>query len=225
MGTTAELVIPASEFALARTLDEIPSVEATIEPVVATDPGQLMPYVRFRGVPEAIEQVEATLRSDPTVRNATLLANSDEERRYRIEWDEAVTETIQILTAEEASILDARGEGAHWRLRVLVPERDALSRTYETATETGLTVDLASVHEIETDERSRYGLTDAQYETLVEALMNGYYEIPRTVDMEALAEHLEISHQALSERLRRAHRRLVTEALDIERDLEEFEGD
>ncbi|WP_254863170.1 helix-turn-helix domain-containing protein [Halovivax gelatinilyticus] len=223
MGTTAELVIPASEFALARTLDEIGSLDVSVEPVVATDPGQLMPYVRFRGPTAEIERVDEIIADDPTVTRATLLANSEEESRYRIQWDDSVTETVRVLTGENASILGASASDAHWHLRVLVPERDELSRTYETATEAGITVDLARVHEIETDERSRYGLTDAQYETLVEALVNGYYEIPRTVDMEALAEHLDISHQALSERLRRAHRRLVTEALDVERDVEEFE--
>ena len=216
MGTTAELVIPANEFALARSMDTVPSLEARIEPVVATAANVIMPHVRFRADANELEDVEGALRDDPSVVTYDRLANSDDEHRYRIEWASSVVDAVSHLTAKRATILDATGAGTQWRLRILVPERDALSQTYDVATEAGLTVDVARVHELETTERSRYGLTDAQYETLIEALASGYYEIPRDVDMEGLARELDISHQALSERLRRAHRRLVTEALDID---------
>ncbi|MFC3958455.1 helix-turn-helix domain-containing protein [Halovivax cerinus] len=216
MGTTAELVIPAHEFALARSLDRLPSLQVRIEPIVASDAASTMPHVQFRGEPDALDGLDTQLADDPTVDSANRLANSEDEHRYRIRWADSVVETVEHLTDREATILDARGSGAQWRLRVLVPERDALSETYDAATDAGITIDVARVHELELTERSRYGLTDAQYETLVTALASGYYEIPRDVDMEGLAKELEISHQALSERLRRAHRRLVTEALDVD---------
>ncbi|WP_247728867.1 helix-turn-helix domain-containing protein [Halovivax limisalsi] len=218
MGTTAELVMPTSEFALAHTLSEASSLTAGIEPLVATDPARVMPYVTFRGQRADVDGLESTLAADPSVREATALTNGDETSRFRIEWDPTVTETVRTLTETDASILEATAENTHWRFRLLVPRRDDLSRTYDAATEAGLTLDVVRVHEMESDERSRYGLTDAQHETLIQALEHGYYEIPRTVDMEELATHLEISHQALSERLRRAHRRLVTEALDADDD-------
>lgn len=37
----------------------------------------------------------------------------------------------------------------------------------------------------------------------------GYYEVPRSVSMTELANILDISYQALSERLRRAHANLI----------------
>ncbi|MFC7008889.1 helix-turn-helix domain-containing protein [Halalkalicoccus salilacus] len=37
----------------------------------------------------------------------------------------------------------------------------------------------------------------------------GYYDVPRTVTLTELANKLDISHQALSERLRRAHANLI----------------
>lgn len=220
MGTTAELVIPAREFALARSMDEAPSLEVRVEPVVASNPGSIMPHVCFRGDADSLADLSQLLENDPTVAAHDRLANSEDEHQYLIEWATPVVEAVGHLTARRATILDATGSGTQWRLRILVPERDALSETYDAATEAGLTVDVARVHELETTERSRYGLTDAQYETLIEALGCGYYEIPRDVDMEGLAKELDISHQALSERLRRAHRRLVTEALDVDQPLD-----
>ncbi len=115
----------------------------------------------------------------------------------------------------EATVLDAAVENTQWRFRVLFPERDALSRTYEFATDLGLTIDIRTIHRLDEARRNRYGLTDAQYETLVEALDRGYYEISRESDMDALSDTLGVSHQALSERLRRAHQSLVDEAIDV----------
>lgn len=62
------------------------------------------------------------------------------------------------------------------------------------------------------------GLTPEQYETLVAAVEHGYFEIPREVSMQDLAEELGVSHQALSERLRRAYETLVTAELDVNPD-------
>ena len=215
MSTIAELVVPADEFALARTLETVPDLEADVERVVAYDPDQVMPYVWFSTETDGFERLEAALEDDSSVSSVELLTDLENERLYRMEWVEDVTVVVHALTEEQATILDASGEGLQWHLRILFPEREALSRTYEFADGEGLTIDVARIHELDDGRAGRYGLTDAQHETLVEALKHGYYQIPRETDMEHLAEHLDISHQALSERLRRAHRRLVTEALSV----------
>jgi predicted DNA binding protein len=69
------------------------------------------------------------------------------------------------------------------------------------------------VYEVDSAERVRFGLTEEQQEALVESYEHGYYEVPRDLDASALAERLDISHQALSERLRRATGALVEDAL------------
>ncbi|WP_436931999.1 helix-turn-helix domain-containing protein [Halosimplex halobium] len=60
---------------------------------------------------------------------------------------------------------------------------------------------------------SEYGLTDRQQEALTLALARGYYESPRQVSTEELAEELGISQPATSDLLRRAERQLLTTAL------------
>ena len=56
-------------------------------------------------------------------------------------------------------------------------------------------------------------LTEKQRETLELAIKKGYYEKPRAADLTTLAEELEISKSAVSQRLRTAERKLITNAL------------
>ena len=217
MSTIAELTVPAAEFALWHTLAAADDLEVEIERVVAHDPDRVMPYVWFAGDESVLEGLDDALADDSSVDEYELLTDLDDERLYRMHWVDDVAVIVHLLTEEEATILDAVVEDTRWRLRVLFPEREALSSTYEFATEQGLTVDVRKIHRLEEegDRHGRYGLTDAQYETLVAALEHGYYGIPRETDMEDLSDELGVSHQALSERLRRAHLALVEEAIDV----------
>ncbi len=56
-------------------------------------------------------------------------------------------------------------------------------------------------------------LTEKQRHTLEVALELGYFETPRDITLKELAAELDITHQALSERLRRATAALATAAL------------
>lgn len=59
----------------------------------------------------------------------------------------------------------------------------------------------------------RYGLTEPQRDTIVTAYKAGYFEIPREVSLVDFAEQQGLSHQALSERVRRGLRNLVDSTL------------
>jgi len=68
-----------------------------------------------------------------------------------------------------------------------------------------------------TDEGSA-PLTDKQLEVLNAALEHGYYECPRETQLKELADEIGISHQALSERMRRANKQLALAALKSQSD-------
>jgi predicted DNA binding protein len=59
----------------------------------------------------------------------------------------------------------------------------------------------------------QYMLTDTQRETIQLAHELGYYDIPRDVTMADLASELDVSQQALSKRLRRAHETITQHLL------------
>jgi len=203
--------VPAEEFALYETLSSSLDVEFEVERIVETGEEAAMPLVWVRGADQ--EAVSDAFESDPSVQGIELLSAFDDEQLYRMDWVADVDLVLQMLTNSEATITDAYGTDGRWHLRVLYPDRESLSKTTEFRDEEGLTFDVTAIREMEGEPVGRYGLTAEQFEALEAALEAGYYEVPRDVDQNELAEELGISHQALSERLRRATGALVEDAL------------
>ncbi|MFC7157751.1 helix-turn-helix domain-containing protein [Halomarina halobia] len=78
-----------------------------------------------------------------------------------------------------------------------------------------MSFDIDAIRELDGEPVGRYGLTEEQYEALTEAAKQGYFEVPRDIQLGKLADELSISHQALSERIRRAMLALVGDTLLI----------
>ena len=172
-----------------------------------------MPLVWIRGADDAT--ITETFATDPSVRDLSLLAEFDSARLYWMEWTQDVRVVIQMLTNSEATIMSAHGEDGQWTFRVLYPTREAAAKTQQFCDEEGLTFDVEMIREVEGEpgRGGQYGLTDSQFEALRAASEAGYYKVPREVTANELSEELGISHQALSERLRRAQDALVTEMI------------
>ena len=68
---------------------------------------------------------------------------------------------------------------------------------------------LDSIYEMNAERYGRYGRTAEQSETLVVAVTQGYFDVPRGATMDDLAAELGVSRQAVPERLRRAHKGLI----------------
>jgi predicted DNA binding protein len=61
--------------------------------------------------------------------------------------------------------------------------------------------------------RRVWSLTDRQEQLLTAALELGFYDVPRKVDLRELARLFNVSPRAMSEALRRAHKRIVSQVL------------
>lgn len=206
MVTMVECRVPTEQFALARTFLLCSELRVEVERFVAQDAGSAMPFVWV--TTDDFEAFEAALVEDPSVETFSMLTELEDERLYRMNWVQEVELMVQFLLDERSAVVSARTDGGSWRLRVMCPDRDSLSRTYECCEENGLSLTIDSIYELD-EERSEFGLTRSQYETLRLAKRLGYYDVPRTVTLTELANELDISHQALSERLRRAHANLI----------------
>lgn len=211
MSTIITVDLPADEFALQKTLESTPDIEFEVERVAAHEGDSVTPYVWVTA--DDLEQVKAMLADDDSIRNAELLEEVDGSQLYRMDWVGQVELITHMLTEEKATVLDAYGQKGWWTLRILFPEHDGLSRANEFSENAGLTFKIKTIHEMEAERHGRFGLTETQHETLQAAIKQGFYDIPRSVTIDELAADLDISHQALSERLRRAHRNLVQDAL------------
>ncbi|WP_458190449.1 helix-turn-helix domain-containing protein [Haladaptatus sp. NG-WS-4] len=213
MSTIAEIELPAQEFALRETLREIPEAEFDVVRVAAHDDDQVLPYLWAYA--DDFEELDDVLQNDPSVNEMTLLEDLGDERLYRMYWVEQIRVVIHIIIEEKATILNLHGKEDRWRLRILFPTRDSLSATYDFCQNSGLSLDIRNIYEMSDTRHGLFGLTEEQHETLLMALESGYYDIPRESTADDLASSLDISHQAVSERLRRGHRSLVKNALAV----------
>lgn len=213
MGTIAEFELPVTEFALSATFERLSDLETEIERLVAHEQGQLMPFVWMTA--EDFERVDEALDDDPSVDSAERVSTVGDSRLYRMAWVEATEMVAHVLVEEDGTILSAVGDRAGWEFRVLFPDRSALSRTYEFAEERGLSVSVSRIYDLDENRSGRFGLTEQQHETLIEAINCGYFDVPRGITQPELAGRLGISHQALSERLRRAQRTLTKNTVVI----------
>lgn len=211
MASAVELRLPADEFALSHTLVSTPGCSIEVERLVAKGSDSLMPLVWV--VAEDFSAFETALEDDPTVESFSVLSEFDEKRFYRVNWASAVEGVVRLLVEEEGVLTRIRAQGGTWRLQAICPDRESISRTYELCRRSGLSLSIESIYDLAGRDSQRYGLTESQYATLLTAYEQGYYEVPRRVSLSELAEELGISHQALSERLRRSHANLVERTL------------
>ncbi|QSW99340.1 helix-turn-helix domain-containing protein [Haloterrigena alkaliphila] len=216
MTTIAELTLSTDEFALASTFEQFPDVEVRVESVVAEGPSRTMPLVWFSNVDR--DDLEATLEADSTVAEyQCLLEDADgDEWFYRLRYGEDIGSVCRAVYTNGGTLLDAQVADDQWTLRLLFPHREELSDAVSAIEDRGARVDVRRMVEAGQDEdlETTAALTEPQQEAISEAYRQGYYDVPREISLEELANELDISHQALSERLRRANRVLASEQLD-----------
>lgn len=206
--------IPSDEFALHHALRSLPETRFRVERIVESGEEAIMPLLWARGTDW--EALEAAVDEDSSVDRVQLLATFDDEFLFRVEWLDQVRILLQMLTSPGATVLDAFGRDERWRLRLLFPERQTFSETHDFCERHGLTFEIESVRELDTEPAGRYGLTTGQYRALVCAAEQGYFSVPRETTLEELADEADVSHQALSERLRRGTEALIKDALVLD---------
>ena len=203
--------VPTEALALAHTFEALPHVTFESERIIESGDDAVMPLLWARNANR--EPLEDAIDGDPTVNNVTLLADFDEELLYRMDWVDQMQLLLHMLTNSEATILDAHGRRDGWRLRVMFPSRSHLSETHEFCQDHGMEFTIESIREMDGQPSGRFGLTEDQYRALSTAVEKGYYDVPQKRTLEELAKEFEISHQALSERLRRGTESLVEDTL------------
>jgi len=213
MPTIVVANVPTEEFALHESLRAVPDLVVESQRVVEKGEGLMMPLIWVRGANG--ETVRAALADDSSVRSASRIASYENESLYQMEWKRGVELAVQIMTEDESVILDLYGTSDGWRLRSMFPDRDTLARTVEFCENHGLGFDVRRVREMNVVPSGRWGLTDEQYEALRVAWDAGYFGVPREADLGDVADRLDISHQALSERLRRGHTSLIKETIGV----------
>ena len=156
---------------------------------------------------------ESVPEDDPTVEEGVMFSETGEERSYQMTWTGPIDFIVQVLTEYSGTVTHADGSADGWDLRVVFPDRESLSRAYEAAQQADLQFSVKMIYGTEDARGVQYGLTERQRNTLAAAFEAGYFTVPRETTLADLAEQQDTSHQALSERLRRAMGNLVESTL------------
>lgn len=209
MSTIADFHLHGDALALSATFERADGAICEMEEALATD----FPSLWIGG--ESRQSIEDALTADPSVTSFTVVTGNSNEWLFELTLTEGAIDPFARTRIERATIVEASAANGTWSLRVRFPDRGAVSRTYDRFTDDGVTVDVTRLQDVSMDAAENLGLTDEQYEALVAAIEHGYFQIPRRTSLQDLAAELGISHQALSERLRRAFATLVEQELDL----------
>ncbi|SEV88811.1 GAF and HTH_10 associated domain-containing protein [Halobacterium jilantaiense] len=202
-----EAAVPADQLALAATLRTVPDARVDAVRTVAAGSDSMLPVLVFDG---HYEDVEPALRDDPSVASVSPLATLEKECVYQVEWADDASDRLETMFPEAGAVMRTRAADEKWCFRALFADRGPMEDWYHGCRDAGLDVDVESVHDPTESVRSRqHGLSRKQYVALETALQHGFYDIPRKVTLEELADEFDVSHQALSERLSRAHRSTI----------------
>ncbi|QLG61525.1 helix-turn-helix domain-containing protein [Halorarum salinum] len=216
MSVVVEVSVPAESFALADALAAEPDVAVEAERVASHSPEWILPFL-WAADGDRESFLEA-IRRDPTVENVIVIERADGDVLYGVEWSDSVRELITEMIDQHAIILEATARGADWRLRLRFTTEAEVTSFREYFEERGRRFEVHMIARPDAPRQREYGLTEEQHETLMTALREGYFDVPRTVTIEELADVLGVSSNAVSQRLRRATTNLVRHTLAIETD-------
>jgi hypothetical protein len=210
VATEAELRLPASAVALDEAFRSEPSLTCRVEAVASGRPDRPFAHTWVGGVER--ETLRETLHADPSVELREIVTEGNGRWLCDLGFDPAVRLVTTVIGGESGVVRAAAARSGTWRFHLWYPDRTSVGETVATLDGFGIDTDLRQIRmaDGQTDRR----LTRKQRETVEAAYRRGYFDVPRQVSLKTLADELDVSHQALSERLRRA----LTELLRFELD-------
>ncbi len=211
MSVIAEFTIQNPDLVLTRTLEAVPEMTVELEQQMAVTVYRPLLIVWATG--SDFEAFDTALQRDPTIESYTITEDLDVRKLYRLQLSRenllAVYPAYQKLGAVP---MVGRGKAGVWRRRVRFPTRDTLVEFQQFCSDEEIVFSLKRLYTPNDHERT-FQLTDSQLEALVAAHEAGYFNVPRDATLEDLSSTLNISKQSVSERLRRAQSRLVSNAI------------
>ncbi|MFC5972605.1 helix-turn-helix domain-containing protein [Halomarina salina] len=191
---------------LLQSLRQVPSTRITWEQTDTTANDERL--MLFWAESDDYDAFETAMYHDSTVTAPRTLTRFSDRRLYQVEQvGEGVAQSIYPTTVEAGGIIQqGTATYAGWWFQVAFPDNDALRHVHETCTEHDLDFSLERKYELATEDTpaTSYGLTEKQRDMLIHAVQQGYYDVPRATSLDCIADEQDISHQAASERLRRA---------------------
>jgi predicted DNA binding protein len=211
MSAIVELGVRASSFELGRILDAPQRGKVELEKLVPLG-GDAVPFLLVYDT--NWESFAESVEAHPSVNDVSVVDAFDDVVLFALDWTVHEDDLLSQIAANDGAVLEAWGTSSKWQLCLRFETHTGLS-TFRGACEAdGIELDVERVTNQPTSTTTDdLGLTTIQRETLLVAVEEGYYDIPRRCTTVELAEKLGVSDQAVTERLRRAIVSLVSNTL------------
>lgn len=194
---------------LSRASKAVPEMRFTGEDIVIE--GDVPRKFVFAAHGTRFDEFEAALERDPTVARYEVLQRGTDRAYYVVTYDTEAVEkgTYHIAVEHDIVFTDITLCDGEYTVQARVPDRESLKALRQYCRENTIPFRLRRIYREAGPAGAGSGLTDAQRQALRLAYERGYFDTPRETTLAELGEELGISRQALAERLRRGHRRLI----------------
>lgn len=207
MGFIAEFCVAIPP--LAQASKAVPEMQFSGEDIVLEDDQAHKFFITAHGT--RFDEFEAALHVDPTVAEYTVLGKLSETGYYIVTYagETDTRGTYHVAVEQDITYTSIRLQDGEYTVRARVPNRAALATLREYCQENDIPYRLERIYREETPDSRAHPLTDAQREAMQLAHEHGYFDSPRETTLDEIADELGISRQAVADRLRRGHRRLI----------------
>lgn len=212
MSITAKIHIEHELLALIPTVQRLGDISIRVITQGNTDPGStVFPFfIEY----DDRERLEAALDEDPTVEAYKCVDWMGEGGIYYIEHTEQTELISTVATGVNGFLIHTETADGGWRVRLLLPNREALSEIWEYARTNDISMEILEIYgNSNTNDETSYGLTEEQRVALKTVYEHGYFNEPRDISLDEAAAEIGLSSTAMSGRLRRGMRNLISSTI------------
>ncbi len=218
-GIVAEVRLDHADLALRPTLGRVSDVSVEPEYWTTVRPGRTLAYLAVSG--DRFDEFESALELDPTVRDPVLVDRYPDRHVYRVELTERAIRFTPAIADVGGRVLDISSSRDGWLVQLRLPDRDALVALNEACGELDVSFSVNHLRTSDDGEDGVVGLTAKQQDLLTVAYEEGYFDVPRGISQDELADRLGVSKSAISQRLRRAIAELCRSTLSVTDDADQ----
>lgn len=209
MATVAEFTVESDVFPLGSVFSSLPGVTVELDRVVPRGTG-VVPYFWVRDAD--VDDIVAKFADHPGVRDIRVVDEFETEYLMRCEWIADYAGILTGLAESDVVLLEAVGTEDQWSFEVRGDDRTEISDFHRYCKDHDIAITVTALYAL-TPTANAEGPTDAQREAIRLAFESGYFDTPRGTTLDELADELDVSQQAVSQRIRRGTRRLVANSL------------
>ncbi|CQH64759.1 HTH-10 family transcription regulator (plasmid) [Halobacterium hubeiense] len=214
MAIVAEILLGGHSFPLVGVANEIPSGRISVSKLSLRSDDELLFIVSVDSQSRTVFEQE--LRTQPEITDVVQIGEAADDWFYKVIaiFNSGLDASYE-FEKHEGVMMDGTITSDGFRKEKVFSDYEALQTLRDRCDVLGIPFELLriAVDPENPGERDTFGLTDKQYRAMSLAFAHGYYDSPRQMTTQELAEELGISAASASDLLRRAENQLISQTL------------